>query len=363
MNRYQDRRDRLRAALRKTNLSALLVTDFTNVTYLTGFTGDDSYLLIFPKGEAIISDPRYTTQLDEECGEIERYIRPPGQTQLQATEKLLQRAKPSRLGIEGDSMTVSMRERLAEKLKHMELSTTSGLVEHLRACKDKEEIAEIRRAIDIAQKAFSSVRADLQPDQTEKEIADSLEHQMRRFGARGASFPPIVAVGDRAALPHYRPGARRVGDAPFILIDWGAFGGLYASDLTRVIVTAKIPPKLERVYRVVLRAQERAIDAIRPGRTCEEIDAVARGVIEKAGFGRRFGHGLGHGIGLQIHEAPRLGKKQKTKLKPGMVITVEPGIYLPGFGGVRIEDDVLVTRSGREVLTTLPKQWEDAVQD
>ena len=152
-----------------------------------------------------------------------------------------------------------------------------------------------------------------------------------------------------------------MGEAPFVLIDWGAMGHGYVSDLTRVLATGKIPPKLERIYRVVLTAQERAIKAIRPGRTCDEVDSVAREVIAKAGFGAKFGHGLGHGIGLEIHEAPRLTKGQTMKLKPGMVMTVEPGIYLPGFGGVRIEDDVLVTRTGCEVLTNVPKQWEDVV--
>ncbi len=361
MDRHADRRDHLRKALKKAKVDALLVTNFTNVTYLTGFTGDDSYLLLTPKHQFVISDPRYTTQLEEECPKVDAHIRPPGQGMLTAVEKLCKQAKLKRLGIEGDSMTVSFRERLAAKLGHVELVTTCGAVEELRMCKDKEEVAEIRRAIEYAQDAFNTVRKLVHPEQTEKELADALEHQMRRFGATGASFPSIVAVGDRSALPHYRPRDRRISEAPFVLIDWGAVGRGYVSDLTRVLVTGKIPPKLQRIYEVVLNAQERAIAAIKPGLTCEQIDAVARGVIEKAGFGRQFGHGLGHGIGLEIHEAPRLAKGQSVKLKPGMVVTVEPGIYVPGFGGVRIEDDVLVTRSGHEVLTNLPKQWEDAI--
>ncbi|MEX2114229.1 MAG: M24 family metallopeptidase, partial [Pirellulales bacterium] len=153
----------------------------------------------------------------------------------------------------------------------------------------------------------------------------------------------------------------KIGDDGFVLVDWGAFAGHYCSDLTRVLVTGKISPKLERIYRVVLSAQEQAIAAIRPGRTCHDVDQVARSVIAKAGFGKQFGHGLGHGIGLEIHEAPRLAAKVDLKLEPGMVVTVEPGIYLPGFGGVRIEDDVLVTKDGGEVLTSVPKQWEDAL--
>ncbi len=361
MDRHADRRNRLRKALKKTKADALLVTNFINVTYLTGFTGDDSYLLVAPKNEIVISDARYTTQLEEECPGVETIIRGPGQGMLPAIEKLAKQANLSRLGIEANSMTVALRESLAHQLSRLELVPTNGLVEELRLSKDKHEVAQIRRSAEYAQQAFETVRKLIHPEQTEKEIADALEHQMRRAGATGASFPSIVAVGDRAALPHYRPHNRRISEAPFVLIDWGAMGHGYASDLTRVLVTGKIPPKLERIYGVVLTAQERAIETIKPGLTCEHVDSVARGVIEKAGFGKQFGHGLGHGIGLEIHEAPRLTKGQSVKLKPGMVVTVEPGIYLPGFGGVRIEDDVLVTRTGHEVLTSLPKQWEDAI--
>ena len=176
-----------------------------------------------------------------------------------------------------------------------------------------------------------------------------------------AAFEPIVAVGPRAALPHARPGATRIGEAGFVLFDWGArTTGGYRSDLTRVLVTRKIPPKLEKIYGVVLNAQRQGIKAIRPGATLESVDRAARRVIENAGFSRFFGHGLGHGIGLDIHEEPRLSPVAQGVLEPGMVITVEPGIYLPGWGGVRIEDDVLVTRDGHEVLTSVPKRFEDA---
>ncbi len=361
MSRYAARRDRLRKELGRAEVETLLVTNFINVTYLTGFTGDDSYLLITPTTEIILSDPRYVTQLAEECPGLDGHIRPPGETMLDGTVKVIGKAKSRRVGVEGESMTVGFREKLAEKVKELELVTTHGLVEKLRMIKDAEEVEEIRFAVTVAEKAFAVIRASLRPEQTEKEVGDALENQMRLFGGRGASFPPIVAVGDRAALPHYRPGGRRIGDDAFVLIDWGAKGRLYMSDLTRVLVTAKIPPKLAKIYQVVLAAQEKAIAAIRPGLICEDIDAVARGVIEKAGFGKQFGHGLGHGIGLEIHEAPRFAKGQKVKLEPGMVLTVEPGIYFPGFGGVRIEDDILVTRSGCEVLTSVPKQWDDAV--
>jgi Xaa-Pro aminopeptidase len=361
MDYFAARRDRLRKLLHKAGVDTLLVTSFHNVTYLTGFTGDDSYLLVTRAGQILLSDSRYTTQLEEECPGLDLHIRPPGEAMLDGTIKVLKQAKVSRLGIEGDSMTVGYLQRLAEKAEKVDLVTTSGTVEQLRMIKDKEEIAEIRQAVAIAEKAFAVVRAALRPEQTEKEIADALEQQMRLFGGRGASFTPIVGVGDRSALPHYRPGQKRVGEADFILIDWGALGRLYMSDLTRTLVTGKIPPKLQRIYEVVLKAQLAAIDAIRPGKTCGEIDAVARNIIEKAGYGKQFGHGLGHGLGLEIHESPRFSKKQAVKLEPGMVMTVEPGIYLPGFGGVRIEDDVLVTRSGCEVLTSVPKRWDESI--
>lgn len=355
------RRDRLRRAVHKANAEAILVTDFTNVTYLTGFTGDDSFLLLRQDGEVVISDPRYTTQLGEECPGLELHIRKPGVKMLQAVVRVLKRAKVRRLAIEADSMTVSTRDKLAQELPAMEILSTSGLVERLRQIKDRGEIELMRQAIRYAEKGFAALRATIQPEQTEREVANELQQQMRRFGARGEAFPSIVAAGPRAALPHATATDQKIGSSGFLLVDWGANGGLYRSDLTRVLVTGKIPPKLQRIYEVVLKAQLKAIAAIRPGVVAADVDRVARDLISAAGFGRYFGHGLGHGLGLQVHEAPRLAADSRTVLKPGMVVTVEPGIYLPGWGGVRIEDDVLVTRTGHEVLTSVPKQFEEAL--
>ena len=358
---YLTRREKLRKALKKTGADALLVTNFVNVTYLTGFTGDDSYLLLQPDGEIIISDGRYTIQLELECPGIEVDIRRPGVNILNSVTRLVSGMKIARLAVEAESMTVAAREKLAEKLPKVGFVSTSGLVERLRQIKDKDEIAEIRRAVWYAEKAFGVIWASMRGDQSEKEIADALEHQFRLFGAKCSGFPPIVAVGPRGALPHATPTEKKVSESDFILIDWGASQGLYKSDLTRVLVTGKISPKLRRVYEVVLRAQTEAISAMRPGVAAHEVDAVARGVIKDAGFGRAFNHGLGHGVGLEIHEAPRLAAKSPTILKPGMVITVEPGIYFPGWGGVRIEDDVLVTRTGHEVLTSVPRQLDEMI--
>jgi Xaa-Pro aminopeptidase len=261
--------------------------------------------------------------------------------------------------LEGNSATLSLKQSIARKLPKLSLVTTDNLVERLRVIKDKFEIDATRIACLQARRAFEVVRAALTPTMTEFEVATELEYQARRFGAKALSFSPIVAVGPRAALPHARPTQRQLCESDFTLIDWGANSGLYMSDLTRVVVTGRISPKLRKVYGVVLKAQLAAIDAIRPGLTCEQVDRVARKIITRAGYGKAFGHGLGHGTGLEIHEAPRLAVGQKTKLRPGMIVTVEPGVYLPGWGGVRIEDDVLVTRTGHEVLTDVPKQFED----
>jgi Xaa-Pro aminopeptidase len=361
MSDYSLRRKKLRHLLQTAKVDGLLVTNFKNVTYLTGFTGDDSYLLISERGETLITDRRYTIQLAEECPNLALEVRPPGDTMLPAVGGVIGRAKIRRLGIEGKSATASFQRSLSKELPKHELVITENLVEQLRAIKDKDEIAATRIACAVARRAFEAVRAMMTPEMTELDIAAELEYRARRLGARGLSFAPIIAVGPRAALPHAAPSNRRLSESDFVLIDWGANFGHYLSDLTRVVVTGKISPKLRKIYGVVLRAQLAAIEAIRPGAACEDIDAVARSIITRAGYGPHFGHGLGHGTGLDIHEAPRFAAGQKTHLEPGMIVTVEPGVYLQNWGGVRIEDDVLVTRSGHEVLSDVPKQIEDCL--
>jgi Xaa-Pro aminopeptidase len=361
MTAFVARRNRLRKLIEQAEVDALLVTNFKNVTYLTGFTGDDSFLLVTERGETLISDKRYTTQLEEECPGLDTEIRGPGERMLPVTVSVIEKAGAQRLGIEAESATVSLERTLAKDLGGREIVPTDSLVERLRIVKDKDEIEATRRACRQAERAYEVVRALITPEMTELDVAAELEYQARRFGAKALSFPAIVAVGPRAALPHATPTGAKIKSSDFMLVDWGANSGLYMSDLTRIIVTAKISPKLRKVYGVVLTAQLAAIDAIRPGVTCEEVDRVARKIISKAGFGKAFGHGLGHGTGLEIHEAPRLAEGQKTKLQPGMIVTVEPGIYLPGWGGVRIEDDILVTRTGHEVLSNVPKQLEDCM--
>ena len=357
MSRYSARRDRLRRLVRKSGADAMLVTSHINVRYLTGFTGDSSYLLVHRDRAAILSDFRFQNELAADCPDVEPIVRGQGTSMLEVLSKATKKAKVKALAFEAHQINVAFHVRLSKTLDPIPLITTTGLVEELRMIKDKSEISRIRTAVAIAEKAFAVIRASILPSQTEKEVADQLVHQMRLFGASDCAFPSIVGVGPNAALPHAIPGDSLIGDNPILLIDWGACEGWYNSDLTRVLVTGKIPPKLERIYGVVKKAQAAAIAKIRPGVTCGEVDKAARSVIAKARHGKHFGHSLGHGIGLEVHEAPRLGGKEEQKLKAGMVVTVEPGIYLPGWGGVRLEDDVLVTRSGHEVLTSVTKDW------
>ena len=361
MTRFAARRARLMKLVKQAGADGLLVTNEKNVTYLTGFTGDSSYLIVTARESRLISDFRYVTQLEEECPDLPTHIRDRSRLLRDATIDALGSLKSTRLAVEGDSLTIAEYSHFSENLPKLQLGISQGLVETLRQVKDREEITELRQAVREAEKAFAVLRATLRRNRTEKELADDLEYQLRLQGADGSSFPPIVAAGPRAALPHARPTTEPVGEHDLLLVDWGASHQGYKSDLTRVLVTGKISPKLERLYGVVLRAQEQAIAAIRPGKTGREIDDVARGVIADAGFGKYFGHGLGHGIGLDIHELPRLAVQSETPLEAGMVVTVEPGIYLPGWGGIRIEDDVLVTRRGHEVLTSCPKQLSEMV--
>ena len=347
--------------MKRAGVDAMLVTHETNVTYLTGFTGDSSYLLMLPRKELLLSDSRYTTQIAEQCPDVDAEIRTASSTMLQLVAKTTKSARCKKLAIESESVSKSLYDQICESVTTTELVPTSGWVEELRAVKDKSEIKLIRESVRIAQRAFQVAKAELTPEQTEAEIGHNLEHYIRRFGGQRCSFDPIVAVGPRAALPHAELTDQRIATSPFVLMDWGAQYEGYASDLTRVLVTGKISPKFERIYNLVLKAQLAAIDKIRPGADLKMVDATARRVIDRAGFGKNFGHGLGHGFGLQIHELPRLSPISDGKLKPGMVVTVEPGVYLPQWGGVRIEDDVLVTRDGHLVLSDLPKRLEDCV--
>jgi Xaa-Pro aminopeptidase len=279
------------------------------------------------------------------------------------------------VGYESGHLAVAEFAALGRATPTLQWKPGADRVERQRMVKDAGEIEQIRQAIRYAEKAFAMFRAMLRPDDTEKDLADNLEYFVRRAGAKCSAFPSIVAVGPRAALPHAPPTRKRVHEAPLLLIDWGADGSFYKSDLTRVLFThnnspfpgaagaaADLPPRLKDVYEVVLRAQQKAIDSVRPGVQAKDVDAAARNVITDAGYGEYFTHSIGHGIGMMIHEAPIMRANTETVLAAGMVVTIEPGIYLPGLAGVRIEDDVLVTPEGCEVLTSVPKNIDAAIQ-
>ena len=367
MKKFLERRDKVRRAIAKQKLEAFLVTNSINVRYLTGFTGGTAYLLVQPDGDTILSDPRFTIQIEEECPDLHAVIRPRSESTSKTLSKLLGKTTAGQLGIESETMTVAQHERLLESLSHWQSVPTKDVVEELRQIKDHDEIVHIRRAIEIAANAFRTERellVQLSPWQNEIGISISLENEMRILGAEDRSFPSIIGAGARAALPHATPSKQKVLGQSHLLFDWGCVIDGYMSDLTRVVIFEPHNKKLRTVYETVLQAQEAAIAAIKPGKTCEEIDAVARDIITDAGFGKHFGHGLGHAIGLQVHENPRLAPENKTVLKAGMVFTVEPGIYLKGWGGVRIEDNVLVTSSGCDVLSqAVPKSFDEMVTD
>jgi Xaa-Pro aminopeptidase len=364
MDRFQSRREKLRSGWKAAEIEAFLVSATSNVTYLTGFTGDSSVLLVGSERDLIISDGRFTTQLERECPGLDAHIRLPGEDMNPAVARVLKTLGLKQVGFEASHWSVSGHQALAQAAPGVVLVGLGGQVEALRQIKDDMEISAIREAIDFAERAFQMLRAGLRDADSEKDTADALEAYLHRCGATGASFPPIVAVGVNSALPHARPTTTtRIGQDDFVLIDWGATGRPYKSDLTRVLVTGKVTPKFEAIYRTVLSALERGIAAIRPGVKAHDVDAEARSVIEDAGFGRFFDHGTGHGLGMDVHEAPPVRKGSNVMLEPGMVFTVEPGIYLPDWGGIRIEDDVLVTPDGCEVLSRLPRSLESVSRE
>jgi len=351
----QRRLTKLRDRLRKSKLDALLVTDAANVRYMSGFTGDDSWLVVAADRAALLTDSRYTEQAEGECRHCEVVGR--RASLRDACTGYLKAHKLQTAGFEADSLAYG--EWLGLKDGPVRWQPTTAMVEKLRLIKDASEIKKIRQAAVVAEKCFERISGWIKPGMTEAQVAGEIEYILRRLGADGSSFETIVLFGERTSLPHGRPGERALQPGEAVLIDWGARLCLYNSDLTRMLLPSTISAKLERIYRAVLEAQQAAIDAARPGMTAHELDAVARDRLKKARLATRFGHGLGHGLGMEIHEGPTVKRGGDTRLRPGMVFTIEPGAYMPGWGGVRIEDMVQLTRTGRRVLTSLPKDLED----
>lgn len=352
------RLDRVRQALERARLDALLVTAVPNVTYLSGFTGDDSALLITAADAVLVTDSRYTEQAAAECPRARIVEQKTGL--VKRLIGLIRQRRLGRVGFE-DSITHGWYRQLAASLGSRRLRAQSGVVEDLRQVKDAGEVALIRQALAAAESWWGRRRTLLRAGRTELAVAADLVHGMGRRGAAGPAFDTIVAAGARASLPHARPTEARLDETKPVLIDWGARVGPYKCDLTRVLVRRRMTGRFREVYRIVLEAQAAAIAAVRPGVTAGSVDAAARSIIARAGYARQFGHGLGHGVGLEVHERPRVRKRDRTVLVPGMVFTIEPGIYLPGRLGVRIEDLVCVTGRGAEVLSSLPKRPEDVI--
>jgi Xaa-Pro aminopeptidase len=375
MHPFPERRARLAAALASEELDALLVTNPINVSYLTGFSGESSYLLLGRERCLLVSDGRFTAQLAEECADVEAAIRPPSKPLQAATGEALDKLGFRHVGFESAHLTVADLESLAEAVPAVAWKAGRDRVERLRACKDATEVELIRQAIAIAERAFAMFRAMWQPQDSERVLSDAMETYVRRAGGRCTSFPTIVAAGERAALPHAPPTDHVAAAAELVLLDWGASGPFYKSDLTRVLTPRTtsardrhsqgtgVGAKLQEVFQAVLQAQQAALRLLRPGVKSGEVDAAARKALDDAGYGEYFTHSLGHGLGMQVHEAPLLRPGSETVLQAGMVVTIEPGVYLPGWGGVRIEDDVLVTEDGFEVLTSVPRDAESLMVD
>ena len=360
------RQKAVRDAMKELKLDGLLLTHPPDLAYLTNFTGEDSTGLITDKDFFLVTDFRYKEQADLEAGWLKVSIRDGKMSD--ALAKVLADAKLKRVGFEANFTTFGQVHAVDKAMKDMkdapaaanlELVPLEDVMANIRKVKDDHEIDLIRKSVGVAEEAFEAVRGEIKVGLTENYLAGLLVFELRSRGANNASFPVIIAAAANSSLPHYRPGETLVQRDQPLLVDWGALYKGYCSDLTRTLMVGRVSPRIKQIYRVVQEAQEAAIKFLRPGVTTMQADRVARDVIERAGFGQNFGHGLGHGIGRDIHELPSMRKTGgEEELRPGMIVTVEPGIYLPGEGGVRIEDDVLITHSGCELLSSLDRSFE-----
>ncbi|EGD52269.1 aminopeptidase P family protein [Thermoanaerobacter thermohydrosulfuricus] len=341
----------LRELMKEKDIEAFVIYKFVNVTYITGFTGDDSVALVTHDKAIFITDGRYTEQAQKEVKDFEVIEHKTGIKEV--LKEYIKTLEIKKLAFEENISYGQYRE--LKELLEIELIPQANLVETLRMVKDEEEIENIKKAQNITDRAFEHLLKFIKVGMTEKEVALELEYFMKKQGAEDLSFDTIVASGKRSSLPHGKASEKVIEKGDFVTIDFGCKVGGYCSDMTRTIVMGKASEKQKEIYNIVLEAQQKAIDNIRAGITSKEADLLARSVIEEKGYGQYFSHSLGHGVGLEVHEAPSLSFKKEEILKEGAIVTVEPGIYIPDFGGVRIEDMVLLKEDGVINLTKSPK--------
>ena len=354
----KERVTHLASQLQERELDAILISAPENRLYLSGFTGSTGYLLVTPERQVLFTDSRYTEQAGNQSPHFEVIQMKAGLAWLLDT---LKETGVKKIGFESDNMTVGSYNRVLDAIKEDEalggtsLIATSGITEELRTFKDKEELGQLQKAIDASDQAMELVCPAIEAGMTEKEVAWRMEVAMREFGADNISFDTIVAAGPNGAMAHHRPSDSAIRAGQPIVIDMGAQVGGYCSDITRTVVVGEPDEMFHRIYNIVLGAQLTAIHTVRPGMTGEDCDGLSRDVIAGAGYGDNFGHSLGHGVGLAVHEKPRVGPRSQDTLKPDMVFTVEPGIYLTGWGGVRIEDIVILGEEGATLLSKAGK--------
>jgi Xaa-Pro aminopeptidase len=359
MSSFAERADRLTGLVAAAELDLLVVTNLVNVRYLTGFSGTNGIVVIGEGVRVFGTDFRYYERVRPQLAEYD--VRRAQAEILEIPAKVVEQRRAEgrqlRLGFDDAHLTVRSHRRLAELVGDAaELVPAGGFVEHLRAVKDSDEVDLMRRAAAIAAELYEWLASDHGlAGHTERQVALSLEIRAKEMGADGLSFPPIIAAGANGALPHAEPGELEIPRDALVIVDLGCIVDGYCSDCTRTFATGSLDEDATSVYRLVQEAQAAALAEVRAGAECREVDAVARRVIEEAGYGEQFGHGLGHGVGLEVHEEPRLTPRAEGELVGGNAVTVEPGVYLPGRFGVRIEDLVIVTDDGCEILTPTSK--------
>jgi Xaa-Pro aminopeptidase len=344
--------------MRRKELDAILFWGFENIRYLCGFTGSDG-ALVWTRGERVfLTDSRYTEQAQSEVRNagVSKY-----RQKIPGISRLLKTLRGRRIGFEAAAVSFENYRRLRETLPRVSFVPLSGEFSGLRAVKETEEIACLKRAVQIASESFEKTIPKVKPGSREAAVAEALECRFRRGGGEKPSFDTIVASGYRAALPHGAASEKKLAAGETVVVDFGTRFRGYHSDETKTLILGEPDGRVKKVYDVVRRAQAAAIRAVRPGVSGREIDAAARGVIQKAGLGKCFGHGTGHGVGLAVHEDPAISPRGTTVVEEGMVFTVEPGVYIPGWGGVRLEDMVRVTAAGCERLTYLSKDIKDNI--